>query len=54
MVTVALFAFLASWNEFFAPLILLIDGTKFTLPLAVVNMRTAPSARSTTPRWRPA
>jgi ABC-type glycerol-3-phosphate transport system permease component len=34
MVTVALFAFLASWNEFVAPLIFLSDGTKFTLPRA--------------------
>jgi len=34
-----LFAFLASWNDFFAPLILLSDGDKFTLPVAVVAMR---------------
>ena len=39
MVTVALFAFLASWNEFVAPLIFLSDGTKFTLPVALVNLR---------------
>jgi multiple sugar transport system permease protein len=39
LVTVGLFAFLASWNDFFAPLILLSDGAKFTLPVAVVSMR---------------
>lgn len=37
-VTVALFAFLASWNEFVTPLILLSDGSKYTLPLALVNL----------------
>lgn len=41
LVTVALFAFLVSWNEFFAPLILLNSTDKFTMTLAVVNMRTA-------------
>lgn len=41
MVTVGLFAFLTSWNEFFAPLILLNSTDTFTLTLAVVNMRTA-------------
>ncbi|MGH2944766.1 MAG: carbohydrate ABC transporter permease [Solirubrobacteraceae bacterium] len=39
LITVGLFAFLASWNDFFAPLILLNDGSKFTLPVAVVSMR---------------
>jgi multiple sugar transport system permease protein len=38
LVTVSLFAFLASWNDFFAPLILLNDGASFTLPVAVVSM----------------
>ncbi|MFG1942472.1 carbohydrate ABC transporter permease [Nonomuraea sp. NPDC048826] len=38
LITVALFAFLASWNDFFAPLILLNDGASFTLPVAVVSM----------------
>ncbi|MCK2213472.1 carbohydrate ABC transporter permease [Actinomadura sp. ATCC 31491] len=38
LITVALFAFLASWNDFFAPLILLNDGSSFTLPVAVVSM----------------
>jgi multiple sugar transport system permease protein len=41
LVTVALFAFLTSWSEFFAPLILLNSTDKFTTTLAVVNMRTA-------------
>ncbi|WP_377273109.1 carbohydrate ABC transporter permease [Peterkaempfera sp. SMS 1(5)a] len=36
--TVGLFAFLASWNEFFAALILLNSSDRFTLPLAVVDM----------------
>jgi multiple sugar transport system permease protein len=39
LITVGLFAFLASWNDFFAPLILLSDGAKFTLPVAVVSMQ---------------
>ncbi|WP_062350293.1 carbohydrate ABC transporter permease [Herbidospora yilanensis] len=38
LVTVGLFAFLASWNDFFAPLILLSDGASFPLPVAVVSM----------------
>ena len=38
LITVGLFAFLASWNDFFAPLILLNDGASFTLPVAVVSM----------------
>jgi multiple sugar transport system permease protein len=41
LVTVGLFAFLSSWSEFFAPLILLNSTGKFTAILAVVNMRTA-------------
>ena len=39
LITVALFAFLAAWNDFFAPLILLSDSAKQTLPLAVANLR---------------
>jgi multiple sugar transport system permease protein len=38
LITVGLFAFLASWNEFVTPLILLSDGDKYTLPLALVNL----------------
>lgn len=41
LITVALFAFLVSWNEFFAPLILLNSTDSFTMILAAVNMRTA-------------
>ncbi|GAA3220367.1 carbohydrate ABC transporter permease [Dactylosporangium siamense] len=41
LITVGLFAFLTSWSEFFAPLILLNSTSKFTVMLAVVNMRTA-------------
>jgi multiple sugar transport system permease protein len=39
MVTVAIFSFLASWNEFVAPLIFLTDGSKFTLPVALFNLQ---------------
>jgi multiple sugar transport system permease protein len=39
MVTVGLFSFLASWNEFIAPLIFLTDGNKFTLPVALFNLQ---------------
>jgi multiple sugar transport system permease protein len=39
LVTVALFAFLASWNDFFAPLILISDASKFTMPVAVYSMQ---------------
>ena len=38
MITVGLFAFLAAWNEFITALILLNDGTKFTVPLMLVNL----------------
>src|SRR4051794_4113558 len=41
LITVGLFAFLTSWSEFFAPLILLNSTSRFTVMLAVVNMRTA-------------
>jgi multiple sugar transport system permease protein len=39
LVTVGLFAFLAAWNEFFAPLIMLTDPDQQTLPVAVANLR---------------
>ena len=39
VVTVALFSFLASWNEFLAPLIFLNDASKYTLPIMLVNVR---------------
>lgn len=36
--TVALFAFLNSWNEFLAALIYIADQNKFTLPIMLVNV----------------
>jgi multiple sugar transport system permease protein len=39
LITVALFAFLAAWNDFFAPLILLNDPKQQTLPVAIANLR---------------
>ncbi|WP_435738628.1 carbohydrate ABC transporter permease [Cellulosimicrobium sp. PMB13] len=39
LITVGLFAFLAAWNDFVAPLILITDSSKAPLPLAVANMR---------------
>jgi multiple sugar transport system permease protein len=39
IVTVALYAFLAAWNDFIAPLILINDSTLAPLPLAVANLR---------------
>lgn len=41
IITVSLFAFLTSWNEYLAPLIFLNDGTKYTLPVMLVNIRYA-------------
>ncbi|MEI5527963.1 carbohydrate ABC transporter permease [Streptomyces brasiliscabiei] len=39
LITVGLFAFLAAWNDFIAPLILVSDSEKAPLPLAVANLR---------------
>ena len=39
IVTVALFAFLTGWNEFISALILLNDGDKYTLPVALVSLQ---------------
>ncbi len=39
LITVGLFAFLAAWNDFFAPLILVSDSEKAPLPLAIANLR---------------
>jgi multiple sugar transport system permease protein len=39
LITVGLFAFLAAWNDFIAPLILISDSEKAPLPLAVANLR---------------
>ncbi|MGN6760069.1 MAG: carbohydrate ABC transporter permease [Leifsonia sp.] len=42
VVTVALFAFLAAWNEFLAALVLLNDNPSFTLPIALLNAQNGP------------
>lgn len=39
VVTVALFAFLSAWNEFLIPLVLLSDGSNFTMSLMLVMIR---------------
>ena len=39
LITVGLFAFLAAWSDFIAPLILLSDSAKQTLPLAMATLR---------------
>jgi multiple sugar transport system permease protein len=39
LITVGLFAFLASWSDFVVPLILISSPGKFPLPVAVVNMQ---------------
>jgi multiple sugar transport system permease protein len=38
LITAGLFAFFAAWNEFFAPLILLADQAKFTLPIMLTTV----------------
>ena len=38
VVTVGLFAFLAAWNDFFAPLVLISSPSEQPLPLALVNL----------------
>ena len=40
LITVGLFAFLASWNDFITPLILLPDSSKQPLPVATFNSAT--------------
>ena len=39
MVTVALFAFINSWNEFLAALIFMSRETSFTVPILLVSVR---------------
>ena len=39
LITVGLFALLTAWNDFIAPLILINDTNRMTLPLAVANLR---------------
>ena len=43
--TVAIFAFLGSWNNFLGPLIFLNTTDKFTLPLGITYFRVAPMER---------
>lgn len=38
IVTVALFSFLASWNEYLAPLVFLNDSSQYTLPLLLTQL----------------
>lgn len=40
VVTVAIFAFIAAWNDFIAALILLSDQSKFTLPVELLTLET--------------
>lgn len=47
IVTVALFAFLASWNEFLGALVMMSKGSSFTLPLIVAAARTETSLGGT-------
>lgn len=39
LITVGLFAFLAAWNDFITPLLLISDSAKSPLPLAIANLR---------------
>ncbi|MGD0020286.1 MAG: carbohydrate ABC transporter permease [Candidatus Limnocylindrales bacterium] len=39
VITVGLFAFLAAWNDFITPLILISDDSKAPLPLAIATLR---------------
>jgi len=38
LVTLAAFTFLSAWNDFMWPLIILTDGAKYTLPVALANL----------------
>lgn len=38
LVTLALFTFLAAWNDFMWPLIVLSDSSRYTLPVALANL----------------
>lgn len=38
LVTLALFTFMGTWNDFLWPLIVLTDGDMFTLPVALANL----------------
>jgi multiple sugar transport system permease protein len=47
IVTVALFAFIMSWNEFLGALVLMSKGSRFTLPLILAASRTETSLGGT-------
>ena len=47
IVTVALFAFVASWNEFLGALVMMNKGSSFTLPLVINAARTETSLGGT-------
>ena len=47
IVTVSLFAFITSWNEFLGALVMMNRGTTFTLPLIIANARQATSIGGT-------
>jgi multiple sugar transport system permease protein len=47
IVTVALFAFIMSWNEFLGALVMMSKGSKFTLPLILAAARTETSLGGT-------
>jgi multiple sugar transport system permease protein len=38
LATLAIFTFMSAWNDFMWPLIVLTDGDKYTLPVAVANL----------------
>jgi multiple sugar transport system permease protein len=40
MITVALFAFIGTWNEFLVPLVFLNQGDQYTLSVMLLNLRT--------------
>jgi multiple sugar transport system permease protein len=40
VITVAIFAFIAAWNDFIGALILLSDQSKFTLPVELLSLVT--------------
>lgn len=47
IVTVALFAFITSWNEFLGALVMMSNGSRFTLPLILAASRTETSLGGT-------
>jgi multiple sugar transport system permease protein len=47
IVTVALFAFITSWNEFLGALVMMSRGSRFTLPLILASARTETSLGGT-------